>query len=217
MPIAPNPELVLEAYRQGIFPMAKNAHTPLVQWICPYQRALLPIKGLHVPKSLRRILKQQPFEIRMNTAFQEVIERCAKKTPKRDETWINKTIIDVFCELHSQGHAHSLECWKDDVLIGGIYGLHIGAVFCGESMFSSVTNASKIALVNLTARLWKAKFQVFDVQFTNPHLEQFGVYEIDHEDYLKLLRQHASSACDFLLPQHNQADLLEEFLKNAAD
>lgn len=185
------PEMILEAYRQGIFPMADTADSSFFHFYRPDQRGLLPIKDLHIPKSLQKSLNKRPYNIRFDTAFSDVIDGCAKtnKTGERDNTWINPLIRDVFIELHEMGYAHSVEAWNfKDELVGGLYGLSIGAVFCGESMFSTATDASKIALVHLCQHLAEKEFTVLDTQFINDHLKQFGAYEMPQEEYETLIQ-----------------------------
>ena len=183
------PDMVLYAYANGMFPMADNAQSEDLYWYDPPLRGQLSISNLHVPRKLRKTLRKYPYEIRVNTAFQDVIAACAEKHATRPETWINPQIIELFTTLHDMGFAHSVEAWEKDKktgaekLVGGVYGLALGAAFFGESMFSRATDASKIALVHLTARLWKQGFQIFDTQFINDHLKQFGIYEIPQAEY----------------------------------
>jgi leucyl/phenylalanyl-tRNA--protein transferase len=182
-------ELLLNAYRDGIFPMAEDADDPNFAFFQPVMRAQVPIQDLHISRSLRKALKQRPYRVTMDQAFEDIIDGCALKRDKHEGTWINIPIRDFFVQLHKEGHAHSIECWdKDGSLAGGLYGLAIGAVFCGESMVSFQTNASKIALVHLCALLWKNDYSVLDSQFINPHMEQFGTYEIPQEDYEALIK-----------------------------
>ena len=169
----------------GIFPMSDSRNSEKTYFVNPEQRGVIPIKEFHVSKSLLRLIKKRPFKITLNNAFPEVIRSCA--TINRTDTWINKEIETLFVQLNKQHYAHSIECWKDDELVGGIYGIAIGGVYFAESMFSSVSNASKIALVNLVARLWKTGFQLLDVQFLNDHLIQFGAYQIKKTDFKQKL------------------------------
>lgn len=206
------PELILEAYRHGLFPMAHSAAARTVQWVCPDQRGLLPIDTLHIPRRLLKTLKQTPFDIRIDTAFEELITRCGKATEDRPETWINDEIKAVFCRLHETGHAHSVEVWDNDRLIGGLYGLHIGSVFFGESMFSRTRDASKIALVHLAARLWCGGFTLLDTQFINNHLKQFGAYETPHEEYMTELEDALEITADFKLEGLTQTEILNRYL-----
>ncbi len=192
--------MILEAYRQGIFPMADSATSKFFHFYRPEQRGLLPIKNLHISKSLQKSLNKKKYNIRFDTAFSDVIDNCAKtnKTGERDNTWINPLIRDVFIKLHTLGHAHSVEAWSlQDELVGGLYGLSIGAVFCGESMFSTKTDASKIALVHLCAHLNQQGFTVLDTQYFNDHLKQFGAYEMPQEEYEALIQIEMNKSISF--------------------
>lgn len=175
------PETLLGAYVQGVFPMADENG---LAWFSPEQRGLIPLdERFHVPHGLRRKLKKRPFDVRWNTAFREVMLGCAT----RDETWIDETILASYCELHRLGFAHSIECWDNEGLQGGLYGVAISRVFFGESMFSRKTDASKIALVHLVAMLREKNFQLLDTQWLTEHLKQFGGYEVSRKIYLRLL------------------------------
>ncbi|MEM6812274.1 MAG: leucyl/phenylalanyl-tRNA--protein transferase [Pseudomonadota bacterium] len=207
-----SPQLFLDAYRQGIFPMAESYDDPYYNFYAPNDRALLPIKDLHIPKRLFRTMKKGGYEIKIDTAFEDVIEACAQSQSGRETTWINPIIKYCFIELHHLGHAHSVEYWQDGALKGGLYGLVIGSIFCGESMFSKVDNASKIALVHLCARLSKAKFSTLDSQFANDHLMQFGLYEIPQEEYLKIIQKEMIVERDFLLEDVTEDQILDGFL-----
>lgn len=182
-------DLLLRAYGMGIFPMARSRHDPRLYWIDPDQRGVLPLDTFHVPKSLTKVLKRGDFEVRVDTAFEAVMEGCAEATGDRPDTWINDEIVRLFVELHRLGMAHSVETWIDGRLVGGLYGLALGAAFFGESMFSRVTDASKVALVHLVARLKAAGYQLLDTQFVTEHLSRFGAVEIPRQDYLKLLNR----------------------------
>ncbi len=206
------PELIMEAYRQGIFPMAYNAGSPFIHWICPDFRGQLPIEGLHIPKKLKKTLLQHPYRVTTDKAFNAVIQGCAESRPERPETWINAQIMKVFCELHERGHAHSVECWKGRELVGGIYGLEIGGAFFGESMFAKSTDASKIALVHLIARCWKGGFKLFDTQFVNDHLLQFGAYELSHVKYKRELDRAIKKKTDFKLAGISEEKILTDYL-----
>ncbi len=158
MQIILTPEILLSAYSQGLFPMAERATSPYVHWFCPEMRGQLSINNMHIPRSLKKSVRQMkikgnPYDIRINSNFENVIRACAKETNSRTETWINPQIIDAYCNLHKLGYAHSVETWQNNKLIGGLYGVAIGGAFFGESMFSLKTNASKVALVHLDARL----------------------------------------------------------------
>lgn len=182
--------------------MAENADDLEFNFYRPAQRGLLPIHSLHIPKSLAKTIKQGVYEVRINTAFADIINGCALtikgNTKGRDNTWINQPIRDVFIALHKMGHAHSVECWKDGTLAGGLYGLAIGAVFCGESMVSFEKDASKVALVHLAQRLGENGFSVLDTQFINDHLKQFGAYEIPQEEYEELIKTEMQKPARFI-------------------
>lgn len=179
--------------------MADDAADTDFYWVDPELRGQLPILDLHIPKRLQRTVRTSPYRVTINTAFSDVIDACAASTKGRETTWINGPIRDAFIDLHLHGHAHSVEVWRDMELIGGVYGLALGKIFCGESMFSRSTDASKIALVHLCARLWATGFHVLDTQFTNDHLKQFGVYEIPRLDYHQLLATYAHQPADFTI------------------
>ncbi len=170
-------EILLEAYSRGVFPMA---HEGQIQWFSPERRGLIPLDSrFHIPHGLAQRLKRQPFEIRWDTAFREVMLGCAA----RAETWIDPVILESFCALHHAGHAHSVECWDDEGLQGGLYGVSLAGVFFGESMFSRKTDASKIALVALVTRLREMRFNLLDCQWMTDHLRQFGGYELTRKAY----------------------------------
>ena len=211
MQLVLTPELVLEAYRHGLFPMSYSGDSPYVHWVCPKLRGQLSISNLHIPRRLKKTLRHAPYDVRVDTAFKAVMEGCAQTKEKRPETWINPSIIESFCALHEQGHAHSVECWQDGALVGGVYGLKIGGAFFGESMFQTARDASKIALVHLTARLWRGGFTIFDTQFTNDHLEQFGVYEVQHDEYMKHLQDAITQDSDFQLRGLKPKDILDQY------
>lgn len=215
MQLVLTPELILEAYRQGLFPMAYNAESPYVHWICPEERGQLSISDIHFSKKLKKTVRRAPYDIRVNTDFSGVIALCAENTADRPETWINDSICDVFIKLHKQGHVHSVEAWLDGELVGGLYGLAIGGAFFGESMFSRATDASKICLVHLVARLWKGGFALLDTQFVNDHLKQFGVYEVPHETYKLQLDSALKETGDFALTDYNlsESDLVDAYFK----
>ncbi len=182
------PELLLNAYAVGIFPMAEARDDPELYWIDPERRGILPLDGFHVPRSLRRTIRRARFEIRVDSAFREVVAGCAAAAPDRPESWINDEIQAVYGALFDGGHAHSVECWQDGRLAGGLYGVAIGGAFFGESMFSRVEDASKVALVHLVARLRVGGFRLLDTQFVTAHLARFGAIEIPRDDYRRRLR-----------------------------
>jgi len=175
-------EILLEAYARGVFPMA---HEGQIQWFSPELRGLIPLdERFHIPHGLKRSLRKKPFEVRWDTAFREVMLACAE----RDETWIDEVILESYCALHDLGHAHSVECWDADGLQGGLYGVALPGVFCGESMFSRKTDASKIALVALVERLREMQFKLLDTQWMTEHLAQFGGYELPRNAYHAALK-----------------------------
>jgi leucyl/phenylalanyl-tRNA--protein transferase len=182
-----NPELLLKAYAAGIFPMAQSRHDPELYWIDPEWRGILPLETFHVPRRLRRTVRQGKFEVTYDRAFAEVIEACAESTRNRPDSWINREIAQTYKDLARLGHAHSVECWHAGQLVGGLYGVSMGAAFFGESMFSRERDASKVALVQLVARLVAGGYRLLDAQFITQHLEQFGALEIPREEYRKLL------------------------------
>lgn len=217
MEIVLTPALLRAAYEQGLFPMAFGADSPYLQWICPEKRGQLSITGMHISRSLKKQIRKAGYEITTDTAFSEVIRFCAQKRETRPETWINHAIIEGFEGLHAQGLAHSVEYRENGQLRGGLYGLALGGAFFGESMFSERTAASKIALVHLAARLWRGGFMMLDTQFTNAHLEQFGVFEVAHEAYMKELQSALKIHADFKLPGLSEAQILEDYFAMRAE
>jgi leucyl/phenylalanyl-tRNA---protein transferase len=191
------PQVLLKAYSAGIFPMAESADDPSLYWIEPEERGVIPLKGFHVSHSLRKSVRRQSFDIRIDSAFDDVIKACAEKTEERDVTWINRRIYKLYTQLHDMGCCHSVESWVAGKLVGGLYGVRIGAAFFGESMFSRATDASKVALVHLVARLNAGGFKLLDAQFLNPHLQQFGTYTIKKADYRPLLEDALDGLADF--------------------
>ncbi|ARO14809.1 leucyl/phenylalanyl-tRNA--protein transferase [Ketogulonicigenium robustum] len=177
------PDDVLAAYRFGIFPMAESRDDPHLFWVDPEMRGLLPIDGLHISRSLARRIRRQDFRITYDTAFHPVMAGCAD----RPETWINPPIFTLYSALYDMGHAHSVEVWSGDDLVGGSYGLKIGGAFFGESMFSRQTDASKVALAYLTTSLRSAGYSLFDTQFLTPHLASLGGHEVPRKSYREML------------------------------
>jgi leucyl/phenylalanyl-tRNA--protein transferase len=186
-----DPELLLQGYRLGVFPMAMEDDS--IQWFSPDPRAILPLEDFHVPHALRRLVRKKVFETTMDNAFSAVIEACAQ----REDTWINLEIIESYTRLHELGCAHSVEAWKEGRLAGGLYGVAVGGAFFGESMFHHITDASKIALVALVEHLRARKFALLDTQWLTPHLQQFGGIEISRDHYLRLLRRAIELPCKF--------------------
>ncbi len=212
------PELLLRAYAVGIFPMAESRYDPDIHWIDPDLRGVLPLDGLHVPRRLRRKIRKRPYEIRVNSAFGEVIRHCATPAPDRRDTWINPTIESLYGELHRMGFAHSVEAWHGDVLVGGLYGVSLGAAFFGESMFSRMTDASKVALVHLIYLLKQGGFLLLDTQFQTPHLKQFGVIEIPRDAYRQQLAKaiHGSAQFPKETSDAGVEALLDDLARNGA-
>ena len=177
------PGLLLRAYAHGLFPMAKSAESDELYWFDPPLRGVLPLDAFHIPKRLRRDVRRGIYTVRYDTAFEQVLQACAEPASDRPTTWINDRIVSLYGSLFEIGHAHSVECWQDDELVGGLYGVSLKRAFFGESMFSRATNASKIALVHLVAQLRHGGFMLLDTQFTTEHLRQFGGIEIPQADY----------------------------------
>jgi len=191
------PQILLRAYAAGIFPMADDADDPEIFWVQPEVRGVLPLDAFHIPKSLAKKVRQAPFDIRINTAFRQVIGACAETTTDRERTWINRTIRDLYCQLNGMGHAHSVEAWDDDQLVGGLYGVTLGRAFFGESMFSRKTDASKICLVHLIERLRERGFVLLDTQFTTEHLKRFGAIDVPHDEYEDMLADALAGEAEF--------------------
>ncbi len=188
------PELLLRAYAAGVFPMSEGRDDPELFWVDPRERGILPLEGFHISRSLARRIRQAPFDIRINTDFAGVVEGCAD----RDETWINAEIFELYQQLHATGHAHSLELWEGDALVGGVYGVALGAAFFGESMFSRRRDASKIALAYLVSRLRFGGFELFDTQFVTDHLQSLGAVEISRAAYRSRLADALQKPANFL-------------------
>ncbi len=183
-PVTITPDMLLAAYTNGYFPMAMEKDDPELYWFSPEERGVLPIADFNIPRGLARAMKTHPYSITVDRDFDAVIRSCGTLTPKRHETWINETIVALYTELHRMGHAHSIETWQDDQLVGGLYGVSLGGAFFGESMFSRAAEASKIALVTLVEILREADYQLLDTQYVNDHLKQFGVEAMRKKDYM---------------------------------
>lgn len=186
------PDLLLEAYAGGMFPMAMENGE--MGWFSPDPRGIIPIKDFHIPHGLKKVLKKNPFEIRYNTAFGAVMRGCAD----RDTTWISEMIHASYVKLHELGFAHSVEVWEKNKLVGGLYGVSMGGVFFGESMFSRVANASKVALAHLVQRLDERGYVLLDTQWVTEHLTQFGAHEIPRATYLRRLNKGLAKQCSFV-------------------
>lgn len=187
------PDLLLQAYQQGLFPMAETRDTQDVFWVQPRFRGILPLDGFHISRSLRKTLRRGHLTASADRAFAQVVQGCAA----RPETWINPPIYDVYQALHAQGDAHSIEVWQGDALVGGVYGVTVGTAFFGESMFSTVTDASKVALVCAIDRLQQQGFTLFDTQFITPHLASLGGIEIPRAAYEDRLANALTKIADF--------------------
>jgi leucyl/phenylalanyl-tRNA---protein transferase len=190
-------DLVLRAYAIGVFPMAENRHDKRLFWVDPERRGVIPLRGFHVPSRLRRTFRSGRFEIAVDRAFRQTIEACAEARPMRRSTWISERIVELYDELHQRGFAHSVETWRDGRLVGGLYGVTLGAAFFGESMFSREADASKVALVHLVGRLVLGGFRLLDTQFVTEHLAQFGAVEVDRADYKRMLEEALALQGDF--------------------
>lgn len=191
------PDILLRTYAAGIFPMAESAEDPTLFWVDPETRGILPLDKFRVSRGVQRKLRRHLFEVRCDTAFEEVVRACAAKTSERPTTWINEEIIRLYLGLHAMGHAHSVECWEGGELAGGLYGVCIGGAFFGESMFSRATDASKIALAHLVARLRRGGYRLLDTQFVTSHLEQFGVTEVGRGEYQAILSSALAADASF--------------------
>lgn len=191
------PQVLLKAYSCGIFPMAESADDPALYWIEPQHRGILPLDRLHISRRLVRKIRQAPYDVRVDTDFEGVIEGCAASRPGRRSTWINGRIRSLYRELFAIGCCHTVETWLDGKLVGGLYGVHLGGAFFGESMFSSGRDASKIALVYLAARLIHGGFMLLDTQFVTDHLRQFGTIEVSRSAFQKLLEPALAANADF--------------------
>ncbi|MFQ5958733.1 MAG: leucyl/phenylalanyl-tRNA--protein transferase [Alphaproteobacteria bacterium] len=191
------PEMLLRAYASGLFPMAESRHDPELFWVDPDMRGIIPLDRFHVSRRLARRVRRRYFELRVDTACDEVIAACAETGPRRAETWINDEIIELYGALHRMGHVHSVECWREAALVGGLYGVTLGGAFFGESMFSRQADASKVALVHLVERLRRGGFLLLDCQFLTPHLRTFGAVEVSRARYRRLLGEALAVAARF--------------------
>lgn len=208
-----NPELLLKAYAIGVFPMAEARDDPRLHWIEPESRGILPLDTFHVPKRLARTVRNGGFEARFDGDFAAVIRACAEATEGRPSTWINQSIEDLYIQLHRKGFAHSVETWRDGALVGGLYGVSLGAAFFGESMFSRERDASKVALVHLVERLRAGGYRLLDTQFVTAHLARFGTVEVPRNDYRRMLADAVARPASFHPDQ--PAPPLPDFLKPA--
>jgi len=195
------PDLLLAAYAHGVFPMAEQRDDRELYWVSPETRGIIPLDGFHVPRRLARTVRSDRFEVRIDTAFEEVMHACAAPAPGREESWINAEIVSLYTALYRRGHAHSVECWRAGTLVGGLYGVNLKAAFFGESMFSRERDASKVALVHLVARLTAGGFALLDAQFLTEHLAHFGAIAIPRADYLKRLNTALTKNAEFYCPE----------------
>ena len=191
------PQLLLKAYSIGLFPMAEDAGDPTVFWVEPEMRGVIPLDDFHIPRSLAKTIRQGHFDVTVNAAFPAVIRACAEPSDGREKTWINRTILDLYGELHRMGHAHSVEAWDGTDLAGGLYGVSLGRAFFGESMFSRKPDASKVCLVHLVERLRQRGFVLLDTQFTTGHLKRFGAIDVPRDDYEALLAEALVGEAEF--------------------
>jgi len=201
-----SPATLLRAYAAGLFPMAQSRHARTLHWIDPEWRGVLPLDQVHVPKRLARTIRQDRFTVTVNRCFAQVMRACAEPAPGREQTWINGQILSLYNALHRQGHAHSVETWFDGHLVGGLYGVSLKGAFFGESMFSRMTDASKVALIHLCARLRAGGYVLLDTQFITGHLTQFGTIEIPRRDYLQRLADALETDADFMrMPDYRKS------------
>jgi leucyl/phenylalanyl-tRNA--protein transferase len=190
-----DPALVLRAYREGIFPMAMESGE--IAWFSPDPRGVIPLDDFHIPSRLARVVRSGRFEIRIDHGFETVMRACAAREDD-DGTWISETILECYVALHRLGIAHSVEAWQGGELVGGLYGVHLGGAFFGESMFHRATDASKVALVALVDRMRRRSFRLLDIQWVTPHLEQFGAIEIPRDEYLAQLKTALRNDASFV-------------------
>lgn len=191
------PELLLRAYACGLFPMADSRESADIFWVDPQYRGIFPLERFHVPRRLRKTVRQNRFDVRIDTAFHDVMKKCAAPARGREGTWINNEILDLYNRLFTLKAAHSIECWRDGQLVGGLYGVSLAGGFFGESMFHLETDASKIAMVHLVARLKVGGYRLLDTQFLTDHLAQFGAVEIPRKAYHELLQKALETQADF--------------------
>jgi leucyl/phenylalanyl-tRNA---protein transferase len=191
------PQVLLKAYACGLFPMAESADDPGLFWLEPERRGILPFENFHLPRRLRRTIRNDVFEIRVSTDFHAVIEGCCEPMPGRQKTWINSEIRRLYGELFEMGYCHTVEAWHEDVLIGGLYGVSLNGAFFGESMFTFKTDASKVCLAHLVARMIAGGYSLLDTQFVTDHLSKFGTMEVSQADYNKQLSEALKLETDF--------------------
>lgn len=209
-PLAPGqaipPDLLLRAYATGVFPMAEDADDEEVFWVRPEVRGVIPLDAFHMPRSLRKVIRQGRFTIAYDSDFEGVIEGCAESRDGRQTTWINRTIREAYAALFRRGYCHTVEAWRDGRLVGGLYGVSLGAAFFGESMFARERDASKVCLWHLVERLRQQGFLLLDTQFTTDHLKRFGAIDVPRRAYEKMLAAAISTDADFNLPGERAGD-----------
>jgi leucyl/phenylalanyl-tRNA--protein transferase len=210
------PEQLLQAYAIGVFPMAESRNDPRMFFVDPDKRGIISLDHIHISRSLRKAMRQSAFDVRCNTAFEVVLDSCAEVTDDRPDTWINPKIRQLYLELAAQGRCHSVEVWLGDALVGGLYGVALGGAFFGESMFSRVTNASKIAMVHLLARLRAGGFRLLDCQFITDHLRQFGAEEISRAAYHTLLKDALRRPATFYSLPDDDGALVSSLLQSSS-
>ena len=200
---------VIEAYKQGMFPMAETSSSKEIYWIEPKKRGVFNFNKIKIPKKFKRFLKNNNFQLAIDNNFEQVISNCAKLTNSRKDTWINSTIKKIYIDMYNNGLAHSVECYLNNELVGGLYGIKIGQIFFGESMFSFVSNASKVTLIHLIERLKAGGFKILDTQFINEHLKQFGAIEVSNKEFKSIMAKNINKEADFyfyskkgFLPNH---------------
>lgn len=203
------PFSLIEGYKKGIFPMAESKNDKSIFWVSPELRGIIRLSNFIIPKSLKKIIKKNLYEVKINYDFFNIINCCAELDYKRQETWINQIIIDNYTKLHKLKLASSVECYQEEKLVGGLYGVHLGKFFFGESMFSKKANASKVALVYLAAYLKKGGFKILDTQYYTKHLQQFGAVEIKRSQYLELLKKNTFKNLSF--PKELTRNVLDYF------
>lgn len=210
-------EELLACYARGVFPMAESRTDPRIFLLEPDERGVIPLDGFHISKSLRKTVRSNVLTITVNRCFETVVRACADPAPGREETWINDQILSLYLDMHEAGHAHSVECWKDGTLAGGLYGVSLGAAFFGESMFSRQTDASKVALVHLVARLREGGYTLLDTQFNTEHLKRFGAETIAQETYLERLERAIMVPAEFsrMAESLNGAQLLQSITQTS--
>jgi leucyl/phenylalanyl-tRNA--protein transferase len=196
-------EDLIDCYQRGVFPMADARDDDRIFLVDPEHRGIMPLHTVHIPRRLARTVRTDPYQVRIDTAFDAVVEACAAARPGREDTWINAPIQELYGQLYRLGLAHSVECWLEGKLVGGLYGVTLGGVFFGESMFSTARDASKVALIHLVARLTAGQFKLLDTQFMTEHLSQFGAVEIPRAHYRKRLAEALTRQADFyVLPAY---------------